>query len=64
VILFGTHYWAGLLRWMQSRVLSENKISDGDLDLMTVTDDPTEVVKIVAAAYKAQTKTAEERAKG
>jgi uncharacterized protein (TIGR00730 family) len=63
VILFGTHYWAGLLRWMQSRVLSENKISDGDLDLMTVTDDPKEVVKLVAAAYKAQMKTAEERAK-
>jgi hypothetical protein len=30
---------------------------------MTVTDDPKEVVKIVTAAYKAQTKTAEERAK-
>ena len=64
LILFGTHYWAGLLRWMQSRMLGENKIADGDLDLMTVTDDPMEVVKIVAAAYKAQTKTAEERAKG
>ncbi|HEY5312288.1 MAG TPA: LOG family protein, partial [Pirellulales bacterium] len=23
VILFGTHYWAGLLRWMQARVLGE-----------------------------------------
>ena len=64
LVLFGTHYWAGLLRWMQSRMLGENKIADSDLDLMTVTDDPMEVVKIVAAAYKAQTKTAEERAKG
>ena len=35
VILFGTHYWAGLVRWLQSRVLSEKNISDGDLDLMT-----------------------------
>ena len=34
VILFGTHYWAGLLRWMQSRVLGEQKISEGDLDLI------------------------------
>jgi uncharacterized protein (TIGR00730 family) len=63
VILFGTHYWAGLLRWMQSRVLGEQKISDGDLDLMQVTDDPKEVVKIVAAAYKAQMKTEHERMK-
>jgi uncharacterized protein (TIGR00730 family) len=63
VILFGTHYWAGLLRWMQSRVLGEQKISDGDLDLMQITDDPKEVVKIVAAAYKAQMKTEHERMK-
>ena len=63
VILFGTHYWAGLLRWMQSRVLGEQKIADGDLELMQVTDDPKEVVKIVAAAYKAQMKTEEERMK-
>ena len=25
VILFGRHYWAGLLRWLQTRVLSEGK---------------------------------------
>jgi len=61
VILFGTHYWAGLMRWMQSRVLGEHKISDGDLDLMTITDDPKEVVRLVAKAYKAQVKTAEEK---
>jgi uncharacterized protein (TIGR00730 family) len=61
VILFGTHYWAGLVRWLQSRVLSEKNISESDLDLMTVTDDPKEVVKIVEAAYRAQMKTAEER---
>jgi uncharacterized protein (TIGR00730 family) len=63
VILFGTHYWAGLLRWLQARVLGEQKISDGDLELMTLTDDPKEVVKIVSAAYKAQMKTAEAREK-
>src|ERR1035437_2049892 len=63
VILFGTHYWAGLLRWLQSRVLGEQNISDGDLDLMSVTDDPKEVVKIVAKAYRAQMKTEEERTK-
>ena len=40
VILFGRHYWAGLIRWLQSRVLGERKISPGDLDLMLLTDDP------------------------
>ena len=34
VILFGRHYWAGLIRWLQSRVLVEKKISPGDMDLI------------------------------
>jgi predicted Rossmann-fold nucleotide-binding protein len=55
VILFGRHYWAGLIRWLQTRVLIEKKISQGDLDLMLLTDDPAEAVAAVIAAYNAQT---------
>src|SRR6476469_3558986 len=40
VILFGRHYWAGLLRWLKSRALVEKKISPGDLDLIIITDAP------------------------
>jgi uncharacterized protein (TIGR00730 family) len=54
VILFGRHYWAGLIRWIQSRVLGEKKISPGDMDLMIMTDDPAEATKIVVDAYKSQ----------
>jgi uncharacterized protein (TIGR00730 family) len=55
VVLFGTHYWAGLLRWMQARVLGEKKISAGDLDLLVVTDDPREAADVISAAWEAQT---------
>ncbi|MDP9200891.1 MAG: TIGR00730 family Rossman fold protein [Gemmatimonadota bacterium] len=58
VILFGRYYWAGLLRWLQARVLSEGKISEGDLDLMLVTDDPAEAVQAIVTAYKSLGKTA------
>jgi uncharacterized protein (TIGR00730 family) len=58
VILFGTHYWAGLLRWLRSRVAGERKISPGDLDLLMVTDDPREAADAVVTAYAAQVKTA------
>jgi hypothetical protein len=58
VILFGRYYWAGLLRWLQTRVLSEGKISAGDLDLMLVTDDPAEAVQAIVAAYRSQGKSA------
>ena len=61
VILFGRYYWAGLLRWLQARVLSEGKISEGDLDLMLVTDDPAEAVQAIISAYKSLGKTAGEQ---
>ncbi|HMC54103.1 MAG TPA: TIGR00730 family Rossman fold protein [Gemmatimonadaceae bacterium] len=54
VVLFGRHYWAGLIRWIQSRVLGEQKISPGDMDLMIMTDDPSEAVKLVVDAYESQ----------
>ena len=54
VILFGRHYWAGLIRWIQARVLGERKISPGDMDLMIMTDDPAEAANIVVQAQKSQ----------
>jgi uncharacterized protein (TIGR00730 family) len=54
VVLFGRHYWAGLVRWLQARVLSERKISPGDMDLMLMTDDPQEAANAVIAAWEAQ----------
>ncbi len=56
VILFGRHYWAGLIRWLQSRVLVERKISPGDMDLMLLTDDPAEAAHAVIEAWKATNK--------
>jgi uncharacterized protein (TIGR00730 family) len=54
VVLFGRHYWAGLIRWLQSRVLSEGKISPGDLDLMLLTDDPREAAQAVIDSWSSQ----------
>ena len=54
VIMFGRHYWAGLIRWLQSRVLGERKISPGDLNLILLTDDPHEAASAVIEAYESQ----------
>jgi len=64
VILFGQHYWAGLIRWLQSRVLVEKKISSGDMDLLLVTDDPEEAAQAVIAAYGAHLNAARGRLDG
>ena len=58
VVLFGRHYWAGLVRWLHARVLGERKISAGDLDLMLITDDPQEAADAVISAFEAQVEAA------
>jgi uncharacterized protein (TIGR00730 family) len=56
VILFGSHYWNGLVTWLRERLLAEGKIAAPDLDIFTVIDDPREVVpqikKILARAER------------
>ena len=54
VVLVGSDYWAGLLRWLRDPMLAEGKISPRDLDLIQVTDDPGEVVRFVSAATHRQ----------
>src|SRR5439155_3033830 len=52
VIMFGRHYWAGLIRWLQARVAGEQKISPNDLDLILLTDDPQEAAHAVISAWE------------
>jgi uncharacterized protein (TIGR00730 family) len=53
VILFDTDYWNGLIEWIKTKMLDEyNYISPKDLDLIHLTDDPDEVVKIIVDFYK------------
>jgi len=47
VVLMCRSYWQPLLDWLRTRVAAEGKIDATDLDLMQVTDDPAEAVRIV-----------------
>jgi uncharacterized protein (TIGR00730 family) len=48
LILFGRNHWQGLLKWMKSSLQDKAQyISEGDLDLVNVVDDPREAVKII-----------------
>ena len=51
IVLVGTDYWAGLISWIRNRVLADGKISAGDEELLTVVDDPAEVVGIIKRAH-------------
>lgn len=52
LVLFGTEYWGGLVEWIKARMLEENNISVEDLDIIKMTDDPQEVVRIVKASER------------
>src|SRR5271170_4318371 len=47
LILFGSKYWQGLLDWMATTMGKGKYISPGDMDLVTITDDPQEAINIV-----------------
>ena len=48
LILFGKTYWSGLLDWARTTVEKRKFISPGDLDLVTVTDDAQEAIRIIS----------------
>ncbi len=52
LILFGSSFWNGLKEWMKNIMLEvEHNINQHDLDLLPVTDDIEEVVRIINTFY-------------
>jgi hypothetical protein len=47
LVLFGSEYWAGLLEWIRNTVLAHGLIEESELNYISVTDDPLEVVDIM-----------------
>jgi len=54
VILLGDGEWDGLLEWLRARVLAEGRIAAGDLAVLQVVEQPSEVCEIVDAAHRRQ----------
>jgi uncharacterized protein (TIGR00730 family) len=51
IVLVGSGYWAGLIDWMKTTMLTEGKIGADELALLHLADDPDEVVKIITDAH-------------
>ena len=52
IILMGKEYYAGLLEWMNKTLLKQKTVSKEHLQMITVTDDPAEVVEIIRRSRK------------
>jgi uncharacterized protein (TIGR00730 family) len=51
IVLVGKDYWAGMIDWFKTVVLSEKNISPEDIDVFSVADTAQEVVKIINDFY-------------
>jgi uncharacterized protein (TIGR00730 family) len=47
VILVGGDYWKGLIDWIKETILKTNNISQSDVEIFQVIDEPQEIVSIV-----------------
>jgi predicted Rossmann-fold nucleotide-binding protein len=50
----GSEFWGGLVGWLRERVLGAGNIDPDDLDLLHITDDIDEVVRICDSAAHRQ----------
>jgi uncharacterized protein (TIGR00730 family) len=52
VVLFDSAFWSPMLDWIRERVLPLGMVTEEDLELLTVTDDPEEAVRVVLDSYR------------
>jgi uncharacterized protein (TIGR00730 family) len=54
VVLFDSEFWAPMLDWCRTELLSRGTIDTHDLGLLTVTDEPAEAVSVVLESFAAR----------
>lgn len=47
IILVGSEYWAGLMSWMNEKMLALNRVDDNDMAIISVMDKPEEIVRYI-----------------
>ena len=52
VVLFGSEYWGGLMDWLEGTVREAGNISPLDPDLVQVTDDEDEAVRVALSELR------------
>ena len=52
IILVGSKFWGGLIDWFKSALITEGTISEEDMDLFKLLDDPKDVVDAIFDHYQ------------
>jgi uncharacterized protein (TIGR00730 family) len=64
VVLIGSEHWRRLLDWIEDEVLGLGLVSPEDIDLLHVTDDPDEAVRLIVEGWENRTGAREAPAPG
>jgi uncharacterized protein (TIGR00730 family) len=51
IVLVGRQYWSGLLSWLEDTMLARANIGPSELALLSVADEPDEIVAIIREAH-------------
>ena|SRR5882724_5221542 len=54
IVLVGREYWSGLLSWLKETMLARANIGPAEFTLISVVDDPEEVVAVIREAHDGQ----------
>jgi uncharacterized protein (TIGR00730 family) len=52
IVMMGSEYWHSLINWIKNTLLSSSYISDEDMDLFKITDDPSAAADIIYDFHK------------
>jgi hypothetical protein len=52
IILVHTPFWGGLIDWLRARLVAENMIAPGDMELVQLLDEPQQVVDAIFDYYE------------
>lgn len=64
VILVGRDHWAPLIEWISRHLRDGSLVSDGDLDLLLVSDDIDEIVAMISTCHARRIECLPHRARG
>lgn len=52
VVLVGTHFWQGMIEWVERELAAQSKINPDDMRLMTLTDSAEGVLEVVRQSQR------------
>jgi|SRR5579875_186459 len=52
VILYDSKFWGGMVQWIREAMLTRGTVSEDDIALLILSDDPREICRIVTESYQ------------